>query len=914
MVSFEYEKRRRTTMRNLRESFERSIRETPEKIAMNIKQAGVWRGVSYSELGNKVDALRAFLVKEGMKKGDRVAIVMKNRPEWPIVFFAVISAGGVCVPLNSVSISEEVENIVNNSACKFLFSDETSTQLIKQAKDRCPSVEGVISVDSEKFKNALGISPDERVPQEIVADDVACILYTSGTTAEPKGVMLTHGNLLANCDSQYKLNIVNKKDSVLSILPLHHSYPLTVTMLLPILCGGRIIYVETMKPEDILEASREAKATVFVAVPQIFSSFCKKIDEGFGKVFFPVRVLSKITSGILCRIRKKTGINLSRYLFYSIHKKFGRSVRFFASGGARLDEDVARNLFKYGFTILEGYGLTETSPVLTMNPAKKTKIGSVGVAIPDVEIKIVDKNKSGSGEVLARGPNIMKGYYNREDITDSVIKDGWFHTGDLGYIDDEGYLFLTGRKKEVIVLSSGVNVYPEEVEEAYMMHAPVKQMCVFDVPITKAGEEVLALWAIVVPDLEFFRKYGEVNLKDVTKERFDNVSRTLPSHMRLMGFSITLEELPHTLLGKLKRFEVKEAYAAKVMKERDLSAVRELSTEDIKLMEKDVSKKIANYLKRQTGVKGEITPADLLELDLGIDSLGRIELVAGLESLFGREIEAEIIGRAFSVGDLIKGIEPLLEGRAGGVLIDKEKKMPETWKETLQVLPEKENLKKIDLSPGFLTALVDFIFIGINYLIFRIFYNLKVEEAGNLPSEGPYILYVNHTSYFDGVLVGASLPRFPMLDLFFVGFRPYFNVPIIRSLVRVGRIIPIDFSSHLLEALRSCFYVLNSGKKLCLFPEGIRTLDGEITRFKRGFGILAKETGVRLVPVVLEGSYQAWPRTRKFPRCYPIKVKFGKPLEVEEAERIGNEIGARDSYEAICLGARRALVELKEKK
>ncbi|MCK5451742.1 MAG: AMP-binding protein, partial [Candidatus Omnitrophica bacterium] len=823
---------------------------------------------------------------------------------------------GICVPINSDSIFKEIENIVNDSACKFLFADESSIQLVEGIHRGCSSVKGIISVDSEKFKDVAEAPPSERKiqDQDIDADDTACIMYTSGTTAQPKGVMLTHGNFIANCNSQYKLNIVNKKDRALSILPLHHAYPLTVTLILPILSGSGIIYTGTVKKEDILEASREAKATVFVAVPQMYSLFRKKIDDGIGKTFFPIRVLIKIIAGILCRIRKKTGINLSRYLFYGIHRKFGRSVRFFASGGARLDEAVARGLYKYGFTILEGYGLTETSPVLTMNPAKKPKIGSVGIAIPNVEIKIVDKNEDDVGEVIAQGPNIMKGYYKRKDITDSVIKDGWFYTGDLGYIDDEGYLFLTGRKKEVIVLSSGVNVYPDEVEEAYMMHAPIREICVFDVPITKAGAEILALWAIVVPDLEFFRKYGEVNLKDVIRERFDNVSRTLPSHMRLMGFSITLEELPHTLLGKLKRFEVKEAYASKVTEERRLPEVKELSGEDMKLMEKDISKKIVDHLKKQTGVEGDIAPTDLLELDLGIDSLGRIELVSGLESLFGRDIESEIIGRSFTVGDLIKGIEPLLEEQAEGIPIDKEKKVPETWREKLQVLPKEENLKKIDLSPGFMTALADFIFVGISYLFFRIFYNLKVEGTENIPPKGPYILYSNHTSYFDGFLVAVSLPRFPMLDLFFVGFRPYFTVPIIRNLVRVGRIIPLDFSSHLLEALRSSYYVLASGKKLCLFPEGIRTLDGEVMQFKKGFGILTKETGAKLVPVVLEGAHQAWPRTRKFPRFHPIKVRFGKPLEIKEAERIGYETGAGDSYEAICLGARDTLIKLKEKK
>ncbi|MFQ5953397.1 MAG: 1-acyl-sn-glycerol-3-phosphate acyltransferase, partial [Candidatus Omnitrophota bacterium] len=310
-------------------------------------------------------------------------------------------------------------------------------------------------------------------------------------------------------------------------------------------------------------------------------------------------------------------------------------------------------------------------------------------------------------------------------------------------------------------------------------------------------------------------------------------------------------------------------------------------------------------------VKKAVLPGNLLELDLGIDSLGRIEMAAGLEKLFNVEIKDEVIGKAFTVRDLITGLEPFLP--AGEAYPAREEEAlfgPGEWKETLQVLPREENLAKIDLNPGFLSWLVGFTFTCLNKAFFKMFYSFKVEGRENFPEGESYILFANHTSYFDGLLVAAAMPRFPRLELFFVGFRPYFDVPIMRNLVRVARIIPLDFSPHFLEALRSCYYVMNNGKSLCLFPEGLRTLDGNIGEFKKGFGIITKETNTKLIPILIEGAYQAWPRTSKFPRRHPIKVRFGKALDPEKLEKEGLEMGAGDSYTAICIAARKALIEM----
>jgi len=880
----------------------------PQETAIRQKKDDEWNDLSFKELQENITHLAAVLKDQGITKGERIAICLENRPEWPVIFFAAMALGSIAVPISPASGKEDIQTIIKDSGTKIVFTNKNLTDQIKEVCEECSSVERVIDVDTEEFKNLPEGPGKELAEAEIAEDDLACILYTSGTTAVPKGVMLTQGNLLANYDSLEKMNLASHKDRVISILPLYHSYALMGTMIMPLILGGQIIYPASIKSEDIFEAMNDTHPTIFVAVPQIYYAFYQRIKDKLSKISFPLNVCLWMSLNIFSSIRKMTGVNLSRFLLKDIHEKFGGKLNLFVTGGARFDEHVEKKLFKFGFPMMNGYGLTETSPLLTLNPLGKGKIGSVGLPVPDVEIKVVGKNKEGVGEVAARGRNIMKGYYKREDETRAVIKDGWFYTGDLGFIDKDGYLFLTGRSKEVIVLSSGVNIYPEEIEEAYSKSTSIKDICVFEVPDKKTSGENLILWAVVVPDLEDIKKHGDVNIKHVIKEWFKNVSETLPAQKRLMGFSITLDELSRTLLGKIKRYEVKERYLSGAREEREHVALpKELSKEDMVLMESDVAGKIISYLENTTHKK-PVSPDDILELDLGIDSLGRVELTLGLEEALSEKINDEIIGKSFTVRELVAGVKSFLEG---GEYDSAYSEREESWKDLLEESPSEETLNKIELNPGFGTCLFAFLFRATFYSIFKLFYNLKIEGRENIPDAGSCIVYVNHSSFFDGFLVATSVPRNFCLNLFFMGFRVYFTAPIVHHLIKIGRGIPLDLSSHLLETLRSASYILKNGKNLCMFPEGMRTFDGEVHEFKKGFGILAKEAGVKLMPVALIGTYEAWPRTRKFPRRHPITVRFGKPIDIEEAEELGMDMGAKDEYEAICTVARDILVKLK---
>ncbi|MBL7072282.1 MAG: AMP-binding protein [Candidatus Omnitrophica bacterium] len=548
--------------KNLWNKFKEASSEFDDQIAIQYKEDGLWRDFSFKSLFRKTEALSAFFAKENINENDTVAISMENRPEWVMIFFAAMERGAIVVPINTDLGSEEVLNILSGAECKIAFVGESSVLCEKGLIKRPSSLKKIISVKEETFKLALERVPVDTVLSDVDEDRAACILSTSGTTSAPKGIMLSHGNLLANSNSLFRLGLMRRKDGILAALPLYDAYPLTVTMLLPLFYGGKIIYPGSMCPEEVMAAMRKKNPADFIGVPQVFRMFHRRIVEKLNCIPFVFKPFFIAITELLYGIRKMTGINLSRHLFRKAHLQLGRAMRLFISGGTKLDEKIGRDLFKFGFTILEGYGLTEASPVLAINPFKKPKIGSVGLPLPDVELKLLNKNKDGAGEILARGPNIMKGYCVGSKLTAARTKDEWFHTGDIGVIDKDGYVSILGRLKDVIVFDSGLNVYPNEIEEAYLREVPLKEMCIFE-ECPQENMELQFLKAAVVPDPIFFEGHnGDTEvIKKVLVEKFRKVSRRLSLHKRINHFFVTFNDLPRTHTGKIKRYEVKEIYA-----------------------------------------------------------------------------------------------------------------------------------------------------------------------------------------------------------------------------------------------------------------------------------------------------------------------------------------------------------------
>ena len=857
---------------------------TPLERELNSKVSSSFlTGYTYREVESLAKRVAAFLIEQGYKKGDFAALVLTNCPEWGIIYLGIMYAGLTCVAIDSELSATELNNIFKDCQPQIVF---TSYTILKEkiASAIAQLNLKVIVVDSEDFKTIIKYKQSQGVSwPEVTPQDAASLIYTSGTTAKPKGVILTHYNFCSNFRSLEKLNLCSPEDNFLSILPLYHTYAFMVTLLVPLLTGARITYTKSLKTEDLTRIVKETNITIFAGVPQIFSLIHNAIFEKIRRTHPLLRPL--IMPLVSQRVRSR----------------FGRSLRLLVSGGARLEPSVGKGLSRMGFRIIEGYGLTETSPVVALNPYKRVKFGSVGKAIPDVRIQILNPDKSGVGEVLIKGPNVMWGYFKQPELTLEVKStDGWFNSQDLGYKDKEDYLFLTGRKKDVIVFSTGKNMYPEELEEYYSQSPYIKEICILQKSQEQFGQKTELLFAVVVPDFEYFRKKKELNIQEKIRWELENLSSKLPTYKRIMGFVVSKEELPRTHLRKIKRYEVSQRYLSQFLPKE--VEEYELSEEDRGILDSEVVQRVIKYLSSQ--LNRRVSLNSHLEIDLGIDSLGRIELGAGLESLLSLKIPQALINNVFTIKELIINIQRIIQDAQRISEFQETQKQQKTWSQILNEAPPPEVLDKITVKCGFLNKMLTWIFKNIFAFIFRVFWFLKIEGRKFIPSNGPYVICANHSSYLDGFVLFASVPLKCAFNLFFIGHLKIFEHPLVRWTVKTARLISIDPVTHLTEALQACRFVLEQKKIICIFPEGGRSIDNKVQEFKKGIGILAKELNVWLIPVYIKGTHFAWPRTKRFPHIHPLKIIFGKPVLWQE---LGND------YATITKGLRNEVLKLKVK-
>ncbi len=531
----------------LKQLLERNTEKYRDQVAFQMRRADGYRRITYGEAGELAKRLQSALAVE---PGDRVILLSENRPEWGISYLAITSLGAIAVPLDAMLQKEELLPLINDSGAKAAVVSDQFKGFVQGTK---AEAKVIVMEDFDKLREPVGGSQGT-----VSLDDVASIVYTSGTTGIPKGVMLTHRNIMSNVTSVVPLFDFTPKDNFLSVLPLHHTFETTAGFLGPFHEGCRITYAESLKSHNILRNMQETGVTVMCGVPLLYQLFydgiMRNVEEmGKAKVFAALFSVAKFFKYII-------GVNLGRKLFKAVHKKFGGKLRFFVSGGAALDPDTARNFDLMGFTILQGYGLSESSPILTCNDLKHNRLGSVGRPLPGVEIRITGTDPV--GEILAFGPNIMKGYYKQKELTSRVVVNGWLHTGDVGYLDEENYLFITGRSKDVIVTGSGVNVYPDEVEFVLNKIPAVKESCVMGDKVKsgvrKGTEEVVAL---IFPDMEYLAKLGktdEKSVREVIAAEVQELNQRMADFKRIARFIIRKKELPKTRLKKIKRFEIEK--------------------------------------------------------------------------------------------------------------------------------------------------------------------------------------------------------------------------------------------------------------------------------------------------------------------------------------------------------------------
>ncbi|MCI0402066.1 MAG: AMP-binding protein, partial [Acidobacteria bacterium] len=731
-----------------------------------------------------------------------------------------------------------------------------------------PSLDPMFDAGSGGFK-----------PAAASLDDVAVLLYTSGTTSDPKGVMLTHDNLLAEMEAVFELIEVRPTDAILGVLPLFHALAQMGNLLLPFAAGARVVYLETLNTTELMRALREREITIFACVPQFFylihERILKQVEQRGALAGMAFRLLMALS-----RAARRLGWNAGKLFFGKAHEALGKKMRYLVTGGSRFDAAVGRDLHALGFDILQGYGLTETSGAAFFTPLKRNVIGSVGPPMKGVEARILDPQPDdedagpGSGEILIRSRLVMKGYYQRPDATSASIQDGWLRTGDLGYFDDDGNLFITGRKKDVIVLSSGKNIYPEEIESHYLKSPWIKELCVMGLE-GRPGEPVAErLHAVLVPNFDLLREKKIVNAGEVIRFDLDTLSAELPSSKRIQSYEIWQEDLPRTTTRKIKRGLVRKRVAegqAAGPADASKSAARTFSAEDEAwLAEPGVERALRVVREAAREPREQIHPADNLELDLGLDSMERVELLVALEQELEVSVDDAVVSQVYTVRELVDAV------RAGEGAESKRAAFV-GWGAIFATESDDPDVHAVARPHRFWT--------GFWYLMARAVHMFLRDSSGieltgveKLPRRGPFILSPNHQSFLDGPLLPAMMPWSVFRDSFYVGTSEIFGAGFWRALARTIKLIPVDPDTNLVPAMRAGAYGLRHGKVLTLYPEGERSIDGTPKAFKKGAAILATHLQVPIVPVALEGFYQSWPRGKKFQGFKKLKVMIGDPI------------------------------------
>lgn len=818
----------------------------------------------------------AWLLARGVGRGDRVALLAENDGAWCAAYLGILRVGAVAVPLDTTDTVAQVTRLLRDSGAVALFTSERhEAHAAGAAREAGGIPTAIVHWDFE------GLTP---APQacRLELSDPAVMLYTSGTTADPKGVVLTHGNVLAERTGAFQVVRVDARDAILSVLPLFHALAQMANLLLPFSVGARVIFLETLNTGELTRALRERGVTAFVCVPQFFYLLHQRIEQEIRKRPLPLRAVVRGLAALNLRVRRSLGVNPGRVLFRSIHRSLGPDLRLLITGGARFDPAVNEALYALGFSIRQAYGLTECSGAATISEDGDPHFASVGRPTPGVEIRIraseaASDERAGHGEVLIRGGIVMQGYFGRPDQTALALKDGWLHTGDLGCLDADGRLFITGRSKEVIVLGSGKNIYPEEIEAHYERSPFIEELCV--VGLTRPGEpSAERLHALIRPDAEALRARGAVNMRELLRFELESLAVQLPGHKRILGFDITLDPLPRTTTRKLKRFEIQRRLEEGHGFGEPTDTPVAVADAAAAWPDDPATRRILELIGEQVKPGVAIVPAAHLELDLGLDSMERVELLVHVTGALRIEIDKEAAQELHTVGDLVSACR----GRLGEGWELAERVQP--WERLLQEEPDNEFVHELR-KPKRTRAAILFVCTRLLSLFLRAATGLRVAGQHHVPARGPFLVSPNHQSYIDAFLLVGALPFRAFRDMFFVGAAEYFQTPFTRWVAKTLNVVPVDPDSNLVGAMQAGAAGLRRGKVLVLFPEGERSIDGTVKAFRKGAAILSHHLRAPIVPVAIDGAWDIWARGRSihWRALLPwartrLRLEFGSPL------------------------------------
>ena len=752
-------------------------------------------------------------------------IIMENRPEWIYSFFTIWDKNSAAIAIDAQSSPKEILYVLEDSNPDIIMcSNETEKNILEAISNyslknniKVLNVDN-FKIDDEKMKKIANSEFELRNPE---GNQTAAMLYTSGTTGSPKGVMLTYNNLMTEMEGIYEKGIFDHRDQILALLPFHHVLPLTATVLLMLRYQTSIVFVRKIASKEIFEALEKNRVTALIGVPRVFKLFYDGIKQQIDAKFI-TRAIFKIMS-------KSKSIPLKRKVFSKVHKKFGGHLDFIVAGGAKLDPEIARFYETLGIYSLEGYGLTETSPVIAVNSKKERKIGTIGKKLYNVDVKIENE------ELWVKGPIVMKGYYNKPEKTAEVMtEDGWFKTGDLAKIDEEGYITIIGRRNSMIVLSNGKNIDPETLENRLIAKSDklIKEAGIFN------HQNKLA--AIIIPDLLECRKRNINNVKTYIKNIVEDYNLSAHNYEKVLDYKVFEEELPKTRVGKLRRFMLPNLYEQNVVKKAKVAEP-----------DNEVYKILKEYVKKAKGIEPQ--PEENLELEIGMDSLDIVEFFAYIENNFGLQLDEE----KFAEMPNLKLLSEYINEKA--VKIENNEI---NWK---QIIEEAKPIKddKNRWITKFLKVFLD--------VIIKVYFRIQRNGREKLDPK-PKIYVSNHQSFIDPLILGSLLPKSILYNTIFLAIDWYFKKFPLKLLVSNGNVILIDINKNIRKSVEEIVGYLKSGKNVLIFPEGARTKDGKVAEFKKVFAIISKELGIDVQCLGIKGGFEAYSRYMKFPKPKKIKV------------------------------------------
>ena len=818
------------------------------------------RNVSYSELLKRITIFSQHTPKEerveknlSVQERNKVVVCSENREGFIYAFFSIWLNRGIAVPVDAMSTVDELAYMFND--CKPVAvwtTNEKKSNVCKALIKVGLDIPVMLIENYESF----AIPEETKLAQiEYSDNDTALIIYTSGTTGSPKGVMLSFKNLFTNIRSvSEEVPIYRPNRRALILLPLHHVLPLQGTMIAPIVLGAGVAIAPSMTAKDIMETLQKGQVGLFIGVPRLwqtlYAGIMKKIDE------------SPLARAMYKVCEKVNSPRFSRLVFRKIHRMMGGQLEACPSGGAALDAGTWRGLHVLGLEIIEGYGMTECAPIITFSRPDDLRPGCVGKPLPSCKVEII------GGEICAKGDNIMQGYYNRPEETEAVIDPGgWLHTGDMGYKDDEGRLYITGRKKEIIVLSNGKNINPGELESK-LEHDTLR------VREAAVIEEDDKLKAIICPQPSWMSgKSLEEIERRLKQEVVEVFNKTVSSYKKLFGLYVYDGELPRTRMDKIQRFKLSSI----VKSCRHSENKRNDEETDKKILSGQTSveyRYISKYIRQEKNTTAKAS--DNLTTDLGFDSLDIVSLQYYLEQTFGMDVPQETILSFQNVGELAEYVK----NNKSRVWKD-----DTNWKRC--IIEDNGSLDQHKM------ARTGWWIVEATRFLTQRYFKMGVYGTGNIPKTGQFIMVANHQSYLDTLFLMQGLSKKQFDNMYFFAKEEHIRSGFLKFMARHHGVIVLD-NKNVKESILKLGKALKSGANLLIFPEGTRTESGYINSFRPTFAILSMALNVPVLPVCIHGAFEAMPKHKKIPSHKPVYITYLPPISPMEYK------SEKDMAKAVC--------------